>query len=185
MQTFPVLETERLVLREFRDADARAVLEIYRQPLVTRYHTIETMHTLEPARKLIRTRQRLFAREEGIRWAIALRKRAGVVIGSCGCYNLHKPLRSMEIGYELHPDHWRQGIMSEALAAMLDFCYSAGFFYPLNRTQALTNLGNEASQGLLEKLGFREEGILRAYGYWKGQFHDVRSFSLLRVDWEA
>jgi len=45
-------------------------------------------------------------------------------------------------------------------------------------------LENTASVKLLQKLGFLEEGILRGYGYWKGQFHDLRIFSLLKKDYQ-
>ena len=44
-------------------------------------------------------------------------------------------------------------------------------------------MDNEASIRLLNKLGFREEGIRRQYGYWKDEYHDVRSFALLKQDW--
>jgi ribosomal-protein-alanine N-acetyltransferase len=73
--------------------------------------------------------------------------------------------------------------MTEALTAMLDFCFGDRFFFPTNRVEALIDLGNVASRGLLEKLGFVEEGIRREYGYWKDRFHDVRAFALLRRDW--
>ena len=99
-------------------------------------------------------------------------------------YNSNPVSHSVEIGYELHAGHWRQGIMSEALSAMIDYCFSARFAFPLNRIEALTDVAHIASLGLLSKLGFQEEGIRREYGYWKSNFHDLRAFSLLRRDWE-
>ena len=100
-------------------------------------------------------------------------------------YNLNKASRSVEIGYDLHPAYWRQGIMTEALRAVIDYGFSEEFCFWLNRIEALTYVEHEASAGLLRKLGFQEEGIRREYGYWKGESHDLRSFSLLRRDWEA
>ena len=70
--------------------------------------------------------------------------------------------------------------MSEALGAAINFGYSDDFFFFLNRIQALTNLDNFASGALLRKLGFQEEGILRQFGHWKGESHDLKVFSLLR-----
>ena len=86
-----------------------------------------------------------------------------------------------EIGYELAKAHWRQGIMTEALFAVIEFGFQA---IALNRIEAMVMLENTASFKLLQKLGFLEEGILREYGYWKGQFHDLRIFSLLKKDYQ-
>jgi ribosomal-protein-alanine N-acetyltransferase len=180
---FPRLETERLILRAFRPSDAPAILDLFSQEAVTRYHNIAPMHAIESAEELVELRRSRFEQGTGLYWAIVHRALGDRVIGSCGCYHPHRALRSAEIGYELHSDYWRQGIMTEALTAMLDFCYGERFFFRLNRVQALTELENQASMRLLQKLGFQEEGVLRAYGLWRGRFQDVRCFSLLRREW--
>ena len=106
------------------------------------------------------------------------------MIGSCGCYMANKDFRSAEIGFELHRDYWRQGIMTEAMTAVRNFCYSDKFFFELNRVQAITSLKNEASIRFLTILGFKQEGLLREYGYWNNRFHDLRMYSILRREWE-
>ena len=73
--------------------------------------------------------------------------------------------------------------MTEALKAVINYGFSEGFFYYLNRIEAFTYLKSEASIALLKKVGFKEEGVRREYGYWKNKFHDLRCFSLLRRDW--
>jgi len=88
------------------------------------------------------------------------------------------------MGFELHPDYWRRGLMTETLAAALNFGYSDGFFFELNRVQALTSLDNIASINLLKKFGFQPEGILREYGYWNHRFHHLCMYSLLRCEWQ-
>jgi ribosomal-protein-alanine N-acetyltransferase len=183
MNQFPVLKTKRLVLREFQTSDAEAVFDIFSRDRVTRYVDTATMHSVEEAAKKIRDRIDLFRNEQGLRWGITLQGQEDIVIGSCGLYLLNRAWFSCEIGYELHPQYWRGGIMTEALTAIINFAYSGRFFFPLNRIQALTYLDNEASAGLLKGLGFQEEGVWRAYGYWKNQFHDLRCFSLLRREW--
>ncbi|NJP19736.1 MAG: GNAT family N-acetyltransferase, partial [Hydrococcus sp. CRU_1_1] len=57
-------------------------------------------------------------------------------------------------------------------------------FLELNRIEAMVMLENLASMKLLNKLGFSEEGILKEYGFWKGKFHDLRIFSLLKKDYK-
>ena len=185
MIEFPVLQTERLVLRGFCNSDAPAVYDIFSQDIVTKYHNTETMQSIEQAEDLVQVRASLFGSGLGIRWGFALKEQRDVIIGSCGYYNVNKAFRSVEIGYDLHPVFWRQGIMTEALTAAISYGFGEGFFFPLNRIEALTRVEHEASAALLERLGFQEEGVRREYGYWKGQFHDLRSFSLLRGDWAA
>jgi ribosomal-protein-alanine N-acetyltransferase len=180
---FPILDTRRLILREFQPIDAQAVFESLSQEATTRYINRGPMQSLQEAQELVKIRGSLFERGFGIRWAIALREKTDYVIGSSGFYKLDKGNRSVEIGYDLHPDYWRQGIITEVLKTVIDFAYSDDFFVPLNRIQALTYLDHAASIGLLKKLGFQEEGIRREAGYWKDQYHDLRSFSLLRRDW--
>ena len=185
MLKFPVLHTKHLVLREFQKSDAQAVLNAFSQDIVTRYHNLETMHSIEQAKKLVKVRASLFEKGLGVRWAIVLKDQQDVAIGSCGYYSGNKAFRSIEIGYDLHPDHWGQGLMRQALIAVINLGFSDAFFFRLNRIEALTYLEHKASIALLKRLGFQQEGVRREYGYWKNQFHDLCGFSLLRRDWET
>lgn len=179
---FPVLETKRLLLREFIINDAKSVYDIFSNGTVTKYYNIETMTDIEQAQRLISTRVSLFELKTGLRWAITF-KEEEIVIGSCGYFNINGPNGYAEIGYDLHQNFWRKGIMEEALKEIINFGFSGNFLIFLNRIEALTYLENVASVRLLLKLGFKEEGIRREYGFWKGRYHDLRSFSLLRREW--
>ncbi|MBN1261984.1 MAG: GNAT family N-acetyltransferase [Anaerolineae bacterium] len=183
MKTFPILKTQRLVLREFALTDAAAVLDSFTREKVTRFHNVSTMLDIEEAKALVKARKKAFTTGRGIRWAIALREHGRQGIGSCGYYNFNRSFHSAEIGYDLHPDFWGRGIMTEALTAIIDFGYSDPFDFHLNRIQALTHPENRASIALLRRLGFHEEGLLRAYGFWKDSYQDVQCFSLLRSEW--
>jgi len=185
MADFPLLVTQRLILREFKAADAAAVFDIFSRSAVTRYHNLDVMRTMREAQELVERCAGLWSQGIGVRWAIALKERPDTAIGSCGWYNLNRSFRSLEIGYDLHPTHWRKGIMTEALTTLIGYCFGDAFLFKLNRIEALTYVQHVASVGLLWKLGFQEEGIRRQYSYWKNQFHDLRSFSLLRSDWET
>jgi ribosomal-protein-alanine N-acetyltransferase len=184
MADFPILTTQRLTLRQFRAADAPALLAIFSREVVTRYHNRERVRTIEEAQELATIHADAWGKGLGARWAITRRDGEDEVIGSCGYYNVNRAYRSVEICYDLHPTYWRQGIMSETLTAMLAYCFGQTFEFRLNRVEALAHVAHVASIGLLGKLGFQEEGIRREYGFWKNQFHDLRSFSLLRRDWD-
>lgn len=183
MNEFPALQTERLCLREFQPADARTLFDSFSQEKVTKYINRGPMQSIQEAEELVEIRTSLFKREIGIRWAITPLDDPAKFIGSCGCFKFDQSNRSMEIGYDLHPDYWRQGIMTEAVKAMINFAYSEVFFFHLNRIEALTYLDHSASIGLLIKLRFKEEGIRREAGFWENQYHDLMSFSLLRHEW--
>ena len=183
MKEFPILQTKRLVLREFRKTDAPAVFDSFSQEIVTKYINRGPMQSIQEAEELVGIRASIFERGIGIRWAIVLRENAETVIGSCGFYKLDRGNHSVETGYDLHSAYWRQGIMTETLQRVFDFAYNEAFFFDLNRIQALTYPDNKASIGLLKKLGFLEEGLRREAGYWESQYHDLLSLSLVRRDW--
>ncbi|HEY9634925.1 MAG TPA: GNAT family protein [Coleofasciculaceae cyanobacterium] len=174
---FPVLETENLMLRETTLSDASAIFQIFASEAVTKYHDIETVTNMEQAKFLIYRRAERFKNKQGIRWGIA-RKDDNVIIGSCG-YSIRNCFQA-EIGYELIETYWRQGIMTEALRAVIRWGFQNLEF---NRIEGMVMVENIASINLLKKLGFLEEGLLREYGIWKGQFHDLKIFSLLKRDY--
>lgn len=171
---FPEIETERLILRETMPEDAPAIYRLFADPLVTRYYDLEPYTSVGQAEALIDFFDESFELERAIRWGIE-RKKDGALMGTCGYVWLRT--HRGEIGYELHSDYWRRGYMSEALDAILDFGFTE---LGLNRIEALTMLENEASMGLLRSLGFQQEGILRQHDFFKGQFHDMRLFAILR-----
>jgi ribosomal-protein-alanine N-acetyltransferase len=175
--TFPELETDRLLLREILPSDAPAILRIFSDDRVTRYYDLTTYTALSQAEELVDFFDESFELERAIRWGIE-RKADGVLLGTCG-YIWLRPYRG-EISYELHSDYWRQGYMSEAVDAILDFGYTE---LGLNRIEAPVLLDNIASSAMLTRLGFTQEGVLRQYDYFKGAFHDMRLFSLLKEEY--
>ena len=181
---FPVLQTERLILREFTEEDIPTVYEILRGEDINECLETEPMKSIEEAEGRVQGRMNLFRNSMGCRWAIALREAPGQVIGSCGYFHVRRGTQTMELGYELHPDYWRKGIMSEALQAVLEFGFHGGAIPVVHRMEAIVYPSNIASIRLLEKLGFQMEGVRRQFGFWKGVYQDVLMFALLN-DWES
>jgi ribosomal-protein-alanine N-acetyltransferase len=175
---FPRLETERLSLRRLRVADADALLRIFGDEAVTEFYDLPTLAEREQVLRIINRAEQSFHRQEGIRWGIT-RKEEDRVLGTIGL-SFETAYRG-GVGYDLARAYWRQGIMSEALGAVLAFAFEqAG----LHRVQALVMPGNEASAGLLHKLGFTDEGILREYLFFKGAYQDLHCFSILRREFD-
>jgi ribosomal-protein-alanine N-acetyltransferase len=103
----------------------------------------------------------LVAAGTGMRWGIVERGGAELV-GSIGYYRLvDGPPRQAEVGYDLVPERWGRGIMTEALQAMVTYCTQV---LGVERLEALVLLDNDRSARLLERAGFRREGVLREHG---------------------
>ena len=102
--------------------------------------------------------------------------------GSCGLFAWNRGWRKCAIGYELAGNAQGRGYMHEALQAVLDWGFDN---MALNRVEAQVHPENTASIRSLSRLGFRQEGLLRELGYWRGQYHDMLQYSLLRRDWGA
>ncbi len=176
----PVLTSERLELSEITRDDAEAILRLFGNVEVTRYNDVDTLTELREAGELIEFVQDRFNNRVGLRWGIHLTESPDELIGTCGYNWWTRHNRCAEIGYDLHPDYWNKGIMTEALHALIGFGFQQ---MSLNRIEADVTPGNDASVRVLQKLGFQEEGLLRQRGYWKGKFHDLRFFSLLREEY--
>jgi ribosomal-protein-alanine N-acetyltransferase len=173
---FPVLATPRLVLRQPAPADAPAVLALYREEAVNRFQLHDPPTTLAAARAVVARWRKRFALEVGIRWAITARE-GGAFLGTCAFTQIVAGHDCGHLTYELSPRVWGQGLATEAVRAVLAFGHGeAG----LHRIEALVLPGNDASARVLRKVGFEEEGLLRAYGFFQGKHHDLRMFSILR-----
>lgn len=175
-EPFPNLDTPRLALRAMRSEDANAIFALFSDSDVMKYYDKEPFTSLQEAEVYIERQRLRFEQKESFRWGIAL-KESDSIIGTCGYVAWHKPWGIAEIGYDLARAYWRQGYMTEALSAMLQF----GFAHMgLHRIEAEVMPGNVNSLRLLEKLHFHAEGTLRQRGFWKGQFHDLMMLALLK-----
>lgn len=175
---FPQLETERLELREITEEDAEDIFACFSNELVTRYYGQEPLTRLDQAREFVEFFSKIYAEKRGIRWGIK-RKGTNHLIGTIG-FNLWLPKHHRaEIGYEIHPNYWRNGYAREAIAKLISFGFEE---LDLTRIGAVVFLKNEASNQLLLNLGFKKEGILRAYMYQNGVPNDVNVYSIVKTD---
>ena len=180
LQSFPQLETTDLVLRRMQETDSGALFRILADNEVTRYYDDGPFTDISQATDQIKAWENGFKNKRCIRWGIA-RKGEREIIGSCGYYGFHTWHMRASIGYELARSSWRQGIMTEALEAIIDLGFGV---MNLNRIDAVVIPENEASIKLLEKLGFTNEGLLKEYENWGSKgFVDLCMFSLLRKAW--
>lgn len=176
---FPELETNRLNLVQVREEHTESFFEIMSKDEVTKYYGMNSLRSIEDARKIVEAFQSTYESKRGIRWGIVL-KDTGDFVGTLGLNNLSTYSKKAEIGFELHPSHWNNGITSEAVKEVLRYSFE---YLELIRIGAVTYPQNEPSIQLLERLGFTKEGLLRGYLYQNNQSHDAFIFSLLRTEW--
>jgi ribosomal-protein-alanine N-acetyltransferase len=180
-QSFPQLITNNLILRKMQETDSSAVFRILADDEVTKYYDDETFAEISQATNQIKAWENGFVNKRCIRWGIA-RRGESEIIGSCGYYGFHTWHMRASIGYELARSSWRQGIMTEALTAIIDLGFRE---MSLNRIDAVVMPENSASIKLLEKLGFRNEGLLKEYENWGSKgFADLCMLALLRKSWD-
>ncbi|GEN88193.1 GNAT family N-acetyltransferase [Oceanobacillus sojae] len=101
-------------------------------------------------------------------------------IGTCGYDCWDRTNNIAEIGYDLGYEYWGQGYMKETLISAIESGFNN---MALNRITAYVALGNINSTRLLERLGFKNEGIYRDKHLFRGKYYDHYSFSLLKSDW--
>jgi ribosomal-protein-alanine N-acetyltransferase len=169
------------MLRELRPADAADLLAVLTEPAVANATDVEPLQTVQQVEELILLLEARFAARAGIRWALTF-GRDDRVMGTIGFPFIDPEARRAEIGYEVAPEYWGRGLATEAVRRLATYGFEE---LGLNRIEATTSLGNAASIRVLDKAGFTEEGVLREYRYWRGGFHDLRMFSLLRREYQA
>lgn len=172
---FPELETERLLLKEIVNEDARGIFNCFSNDEVTRYYGQDTLTSLEEAKEFVDYFARSYKEKRGIRWGIQI-KGQDDIIGTIGFNAWSRKHKRAEIGYELHPQHWRKGYAYEAASRIIAYGFSE---LGLTRIGAVVFTENKASDHLLSKLGFEKEGLLRNYMYQSGHPHDTNIYSLL------
>ena len=151
-----LMETERILLRYWQKSDAEALFKYASDPDVGPRAGWPAHKSVEESREIIRT----FFHNETT-WAIVL-KETGEAIGCIGYYthetsNIPIGENDCEVGYWVGKPFWNQGICTEALKLMLDYCINEKHF---ENIWADHFTGNPASGRVMEKCGFSDTGML-------------------------
>jgi len=180
LHPFPVLSTERLLLREITESDADDLFRLQGNAEVMK-HIALPLKVVEESVLKIKFYQDLLAKQEVINWAITIKPNntlIGVILlKAIDCKN-HRS----EVGYMVHPDFWRKGIAQEALECILDFAFNTLNFHSL---EAIIDPYNTASEKILEKNGFVKEAHFKENYFLDGQFLDSGVYSLLKSNYKA
>jgi len=178
----PIIETERLILRDLRINDQNDIFEYAQKPVISQYTLWEPHQSLEDSTDYIKNYAEEYYKE-GTPEPLGIElKENGKMIGCVGCFWVSKKNKMMELAYVISDSHWGKGIMAEASNALIDYCFK---LYGIERMQCRCKEENLASFRVMEKLGMRYEGTLRAAINHRGRFWNMKYCSLLREDWKA
>lgn len=180
---FPLLMTDRLVLRQITADDAPFWLRNFSAPEVVEFTAWEAPRDLEAAKAEIERFCTLPMREEtGIRWGITLRG-SDDLVGTLGYHGWVKGRdRRARMGYDLLAEFRGKGIMTEAMGVALAYGFKT---MALNRVEVLVDPRNTPSIRLVERLGFRRDAHLRQSTHFRETFQDDLVFSLLAREWRV
>jgi ribosomal-protein-alanine N-acetyltransferase len=153
-QTFPRIETERLILREISRTDTPAIFHNFSDPDVAKWFFDQPHTEIEQTAKFVDQFISDFEQGRALTWAITM-KENNQCIGTCGYGEIETGKRG-EIGFDLAKEYWGQGLMGEALIPIITYGFSV---LELSRVEAHTYSANIRARQLLEKLGFQLENV--------------------------
>lgn len=176
MRVEAILETQRLRLRSYSEADIPELLPLIgARGVAATTGRIPHPYGAEDARQFLAR----IETDREVRLAVSLREN-GRLIGGIGLRPMEE-YQHAELGYWLGVPFWGQGYATEAAREMLRYGFEE---LRLHRIFASHFQNNPASANVLKKLGMKYEGCQRQHVYKFGQFLDLKLYGLLRQEWE-
>ncbi|WP_102272888.1 GNAT family N-acetyltransferase [Cytobacillus massiliigabonensis] len=175
---FPVLKSDRLLLKRIEDQDFDGVFAIYNNERVFEYCGIIPKHNKDTVKKMIGHFERDYIKRTRIKWGIFLKDE---LVGIIEAFDFNQKVNMCTIGYYLAESYWGKGIATEAVRTLLAFLFMEG---KVNRIQAEVMPQNESSKKVLLKNTLTYEGTLRQASLWSGKgIVDLEIYSILREEY--
>lgn len=152
---FPILQTERLLLRQLADKDAPEIFALRSDKNVNKYLNRKPCNSLDDAKSFIQMILANRQKNDSVYWAISLQG-MDTLIGTICLYNISPNKAMAEIGFELLPGYQGKGIMQEAVLKVMAFGRGQ---IVLQTIEAYTHADNQASIRLLQKCHFQQHSV--------------------------
>jgi len=156
-----ILETDRLLLREYVEDDAESFFKLNTDPEVVRFVPDKPLLNVEQARQTLIDHPIADYRRYGFGRGACILKSTGEQIGFAGLKYLDE-LGEVDVAYRLLPAHWGQGLATEVALASVRYGFAA---LGLKRIIGLVMPKNIASVRVLEKTGLRYSGTVTLWGH--------------------
>jgi len=152
-----ILETERLILRQFTLDDAAFILELLNTPTWLRFIGDRGVHSIEDAENYLRNGSLKSYAENGFGFYAVVEKESKKAIGMCGLIK-RDTLPDIDIGFAFLPNLISKGFGYEIASATLDYAFNV---LKIKRIVAIVNSENEKSIGLIKKIGMQFEEMIK------------------------
>jgi len=172
------LSTEDLCLRPSKLSDAEGMFAMLSDAQSMKYWSTPPITDVNDALQVLREDLESDAQGNSLCWAVTLRGQ-DEMIGKCILFQFNQAHHRAEIGFILNRDYWRQGLMHQALKAVIEFAFGT---LELHRIEADVDPENAASLKVLEKLGFEREGLFHDRWLLYGEWVDSIMLGLLNRD---
>ena len=179
-EKLPIIEASRVRLRHLEEADTDSLFEIFADREAMRFWSTPRFKERAEAQKLLAEIHDNFRQKTLFQWGIA-RKSDDKIIGTSTLFRFDDQSRRAEIGYILNRRFWGNGLINEALTALLKYAFEK---MKLHRIEADIDPRNSASVKVVERLGFQREGLLRERWIVGDEIQDTLFYGLLKSDWQ-
>lgn len=182
-----ILETGRLVLRNFRESDAEALFAYLKAPTASCFFSLKLAD-------LTAARNEAMKRSQGDEFIAVCIKASGQLIGDLFVHpdpkwpeGADESPDTASVGWNFNARFGGQGYASEAASAL---CADLFANQGMRRLYAYVEDHNTSSQRLCEKLGMREEGLFREYVTFQNDeagnpiYENTMQYAILRHEWD-
>jgi [ribosomal protein S5]-alanine N-acetyltransferase len=173
---FPVLTSDRLVLRRLQAQDVDAIFKLRSNPNVMRYVNRPLTQTKAEAIEWYEKVDRALENNEGIMWCMSLKENVTKKIGNIGLWRIEKENYRAELGYMTDPEYQGRNLTTEAIRIVIDYGFKK---LKLHSIEARIDSQNLASAAVLKKTGFVLEAALKENVFYNGRFADTAIYSII------
>jgi len=172
--TFPIIKTERLLLRQFEETDLENVFKGLSHPDIIKYYGV-SYDSLEATKAQMKFFADLESEGTGIWWAVCSLD-GKVFYGGGGLNSLSKEHKKAEVGFWLISDFWGQGIMTEAMPLICNYGFDK---LGLHRIEGIVETENINCKKAMAKLDFTHEGTMIECEVKNGKFINLDMYAKL------
>ena len=176
MTEFPIIKTERLLLRQFVDNDLENVFKGLSHSEIIKYYGV-SFQTLEATKEQMTFFADLDKNETGIWWAVCSADN-NTFYGAGGLNSLNKEHKKAEIGFWLISEFWGKGIMKEAMPLICNYGFNN---LELHRIEGFVESENTNCKNAMAKLDFQHEGTMKECEIKNGRFISLDIYAKVKT----
>lgn len=176
-----MLETPRLLLRSFEDADLEDFLAYRSDPLVAEYQGWDAPYPLEDGQRFIAAMHNCLPGGMDTWCQLAIQeKTSGTLLGDIGIFTSGAHTLQAELGFTLARRHQGRGFASEAVRRVITYLFRS---LGVHRVTALCDVENTPSYRLMERVGMRREAHYIENTWFKGRWSSEYLYAVLAREW--